>query len=109
MDSRRKIAQNLSAFAAAIASPVSIDVVAFPWRANARMAISFSANTVAGDLTVLVNEREFSVPTLAANVIHRMDYIERGRKIAYTSDVPGKLKVYVLDQWNRAFLVAQNP
>lgn len=108
MNKRRKLLQNFTMFAGDIKSPASIDVDPYVWKANCRLAISFNQDVDAGDVKILVNSREYPVPTLKAGAIYKLDYIERARKIGYTSATPGKLTIYVLDQWNRHFKVAGN-
>ncbi len=107
-NSRRKLAQNFSAFKTAIGAPADM-LTPFAWPANCRFAISYSTPLAQGDLTVNVGPKGYKTPALAANQVHRMEYANRGKLISYTTAIPGKLKLYVLDEWNRPYLVAQNP
>lgn len=104
---RRRAAQNFTAFAGMIASPVSMGFFIMP--ANARLAVASLADSVGGTLVVTLNagepdERTITPPSLVANEIFRLPYIERGRKINIAAS--HDTWIYVLDQWHRPYHIA---
>jgi hypothetical protein len=95
---RRKSAADMSKFDSVTASPTTLPYV-FP--ANARIAVSFSANIAAGILNVTAGGRTRKTPALAANEVYKLDVVDRAHSLDITSVTLGTVKLYVLDEWSR--------
>lgn len=111
---RRRAAENLDKFEGDVAAPFSMGTVAapnplpapYPMRANARIAVSFSAVVAAGQLTLAVGSAVLKTPVLAANEIYRLEVAARDQDITPTSAIAGTVKIHVLDEWSRSSVVA---
>lgn len=114
---RRRVAQDLTAYAALIETPHDLGSAAagsdlpnpLSLPANARLAFSASEALDDGDITVTIGGRNLVLPALSADEIFRLSYGERAESVVAGSDIDAPacdVTLYVLDEWQREAAIA---
>lgn len=114
---RNKVARDLKAFAALIASPFDLGSAAadnplpntFNLPGTARLGVSIDAITVQGDIVVDIGGRELNISGGVADKLFKLDVGIRAREVTVIRSATcpaGDLSLYVLDEWQRPYLIA---
>jgi hypothetical protein len=104
MKTRRSDRENLSAFAALIATPHDLGAGALTTPAPGRLALSHSAGLSSGQVTVAVGSRRgFSHPALDADQVHRGYHAEKGVEVTQTGAPTGTLSVYLVNPFDGTY------
>ncbi len=112
---RRRAAADQDEFAADIASPFDLGTVGagsplpnpYVMPANARLAMSFSVDLTATELTLVTEVgRTLGTPALLADEIYKLQHLERARTLVPDADIAGTISLFVLDEWSRETLIA---
>lgn len=105
MSRRMSSLRNFSRFRALIETPGSLaDGLVMP--ANSRLGVSTTEDTDPGALLVAVNNAEVAVGGGPAGMVFRLPYVEKDKLVTVAPSAPGVVSLYVLDEWNRPYLIA---
>ena len=115
---RRRIAQNLSAYAVLIETPEDLGNVAanadsatsFVLPADGRLAVSLDDVTVASDISLKDNDSgQVFGGGGVADFVQKLSVLRRGREIVVHRSLAcpsGDCSIYILDEWQNPFLIA---
>ena len=112
---RRQHAQDRTIFDGDVTSAFDMGTVTatnplpnpYVMKGNARIGVSFSVNITAGQLTLATEgARTLETPALDADVVYRLDYLERARTLTPTCAIAGTVSLHVFDEWMLPSVVA---
>lgn len=101
----RNTRENFAAFRPLIETPGSLTTgVVMP--ANSRLGVSASVDVDPGALLVAVNGVDQGVAGGPADMVFLLGYFEKARTVTLGTGAVGDVSLYVLDGWNRPYLIA---
>lgn len=96
---RRQDRERITAFDSLVATPHDLASGPLVMPSSARLALSHSAGLTAGQVTIsIVTGRVgFTHPALAADVVYRGSWAEKGTRISQSGSPAGTLKIWLVN------------